>query len=79
MERRALNKAFRNAWILWFLAAVFVVVFAYFAYQTNRDAPAETWRMGGVPFVPASSSYANEYYSPVEHPRAEQTEAVEKK
>jgi hypothetical protein len=68
MHEASLKKAFRNAWILVVLAAVFVLVVALFVFRTNENPPQRSWRMGGVPFVPASSSYAEGYYSPVDAP-----------
>ena len=68
MDDAALKKAFRNAWILVLLATAFIVVAAWFVFRTNQHPPEPTWDMRGVPFVPASSNYANGYYSPVEAP-----------
>ena len=68
MDEAALKKAYRNAWILVALAAVFVVAVVIFVFRTNANPPPRKWDMGGVPFVPASSSYAEGYYSPVDGP-----------
>ena len=68
MDNAALKKAFRNAWILVVLAAVFIVVVVLFVYRTNANPPEPEWNMGGVPFVPASSNHAEGYYSPVDGP-----------
>ena len=66
MDDAALKKAFRNAWILVILAAVFIVAAFLFVLRTNENPPPPKWNMGGVPFVPASSGYAEDYYSPVD-------------
>jgi bacteriorhodopsin len=68
VHEASLKKAYRNAWILVVLAAIFVVVVVLFVFRTNKNPPQRTWNMGGVPFVPASSSYAEGYYSPVDAP-----------
>ena len=68
MDKASLKKAYRNAWILVLLAAVFIVVVFLFVFRTNENPPERKWNMGGVPFVPASSSYAEGYYSPVDGP-----------
>ena len=67
----SLNKAFRNAWILVALAAVFVVLVAWFVFRTNDPSHEPRWDMGGDRFVPASSNHAEGYYSPVEAPAKE--------
>ncbi|MDJ0766347.1 MAG: hypothetical protein QNJ97_25450 [Myxococcota bacterium] len=62
----ALKRAYRNAWILLALVSAAVVIFFAFTLKTNRTPPPPSWDMGNVPFVPASSTYANGYYSPVD-------------
>ncbi len=64
MKPDELKKAFRNGWILVVLAAMFIIGFFLFTLTVAKDAPKEAWEMGGVPFVPASSTYANDYYVP---------------
>jgi hypothetical protein len=66
MERAQLKRAYRNAWILLLIVALFTVLFFLFTVDANRDHPDVTWDMGGVPFVPASSVYANGYYTSAE-------------
>jgi hypothetical protein len=68
VHEASLKKAYRNAWILVALAAVLVLAVALFVFRTNENPPQRTWRMGGVPFVPARSSYAEGYFSPVDTP-----------
>lgn len=68
MDNASLHKAFRNAWILVALAAVFVLLVAFFAFRTNEPSHEPQWDMGGKSFVPASSNHADGYYSPVEAP-----------
>ena len=68
MTDASLSKAFRNAWILVALAALFVLLVAWFVYRTNEPGRAPEWDMGGERFVPASSNHAEGYYSPVEAP-----------
>ncbi len=63
---KSMKKAYRNGWILVLLAACFVVALFLFVLKTNENPPAPDWDMGGKRFVPASSPYANGYYSPVE-------------
>ena len=65
IDRKTLRRATGRTWILVLLAAVFVIASAFFVFQTNSKAPSPKWEMGGVPFVPASSKYANGYWSPV--------------
>lgn len=65
MRRKELKIAFRNAWILWALAAAFIVAMSLFVRRTNENPPPRKWDMGGESFVPASSTYGNGYYSPV--------------
>lgn len=71
MTDASLNKAFRNAWILVALAAVFVLLVAFFAFRTNEPSPKPEWDMGGDRFVPASSNHAEGYYRPVDAPAKE--------
>lgn len=59
-----LKKAYRNGWILLLLAILLSVILFNFAVLTNLPGQAPTWDMGGKPFVPASSPYANGYYEP---------------
>jgi hypothetical protein len=63
IDRSQLKRAFRNGWILLVIAALFTVLFFLFTLDANEDHPAVEWDMGGVPFVPASSVYANGYYT----------------
>ena len=65
MNRRELKKAFQNAWILWFVVVVAVLLFFGFTLQSVPNPPPPKWEMGEKPFVPASSLYANDYYAPV--------------
>jgi hypothetical protein len=65
MEPEALKKAFRNGWILVAVATLFFVAFFAFTLAAAKDAPKPGWDMGGVPFVPASSTYGNDYYTPM--------------
>jgi len=71
MDKAQLQKAYRNAWILLLIVAVFVVVFFIFTLRANVDHPPVEWDMGGVEFVPASSTYANGYYAPAQEPAKE--------
>ena len=71
MTEVSLNKAFRNAWILVGLAALFILLVAFFAFRTNEPSHQPQWDMGGDRFVPASSNHATGYYSPVEAPAKE--------
>ncbi len=59
-----LKKAYRNAWILVLVATVFIVGFFAFVLYFSFGAPKSDWDMGGVKFVPASSSYGEGYYVP---------------
>jgi hypothetical protein len=63
MDPESLKKAFRNGWILVALATAFVIGFFAFTLAVGKDAPKPDWEMGGVPFVPASSDYGNNYYT----------------
>jgi hypothetical protein len=63
MEPDALKKAFRNGWILVALVTLFFVAFFVFTLAAAKDAPKPGWDMGGVPFVPASSTYGNDYHT----------------
>jgi hypothetical protein len=65
MEERVLKRAYRNAWILTLLGAVYVVLFFLLATATNRPGTPVEWDMGGEALVPASSHYADGYYLPV--------------
>lgn len=58
-----LKRGFRNAWILTLLGVVYVVAFFYLAWTKNSPGHPRTWQMGGTPFVPASSPYAEGYYT----------------
>ena len=66
MDDRELRRAFRNAWILTIVAAVFIVLFALFTFRTNQVEAPERWDMGGTAFVPASAPSAQGYHLPVE-------------
>ena len=66
MDERGLKKAYRNGWLLVLAALAFVVLVVAYALKTNEPAPTPSWNMGGKPFVPASSTYGNGYWSPVE-------------
>jgi hypothetical protein len=68
MDRAQLKKAYRNAWILLVLIAAFLLAFFWFTLRANEDHPPVEWDMGGVEFVPASSTYANGYYAPAGEP-----------
>jgi hypothetical protein len=65
MKEQDLKRAFRGGWILWIIAALFVVLMSFFVRKTNENAPPRKWDMGGKSFVPASSTHGNGYYSPV--------------
>jgi hypothetical protein len=76
MEQQQLKKAYRNAWILLALVTAFVVLFFLFTVKANEEHPAVEWDMGGVEFVPASSTYANGYYTePVSRDEEGESEA----
>lgn len=77
MDREQLKKAYRNAWILLLIVTAFVLVFFWLTLRTNEDHPPVEWDMGGVDFVPASSTYANGYHAPAGEPAGEAT--LEKK
>ena len=69
MQDKELKRAFRNAWFLALLGAVYIVLF--FAMATATSPPGEDevdWNMGGTDFVPASSVEAEGYYLPVTEP-----------
>ena len=58
-----IKKGFRNAWILVVAALIFILVSFLFVWKTNENQKEPSWRMGDVPFVPASSHYGNGYYN----------------
>jgi hypothetical protein len=62
VDDKDLRRGFRNAWILTLLGALYVVAFFYLAWTRNTPPHPEAWDMGGKPFVPASSPYAEGYY-----------------
>ncbi|GAB4298276.1 MAG: hypothetical protein Kow0090_13660 [Myxococcota bacterium] len=64
MDIKELKRGYRNGWILIAAAIGFIFVFFLFTYLVNIPERAERWDMGGKPFVPASSPYANDYHLP---------------
>ena len=66
MDRATLRRAYRNGWILLLLAILFSLVFFWFTLRTNEPPVEPEFEMGAVPFVPASSTYAEGYHLPVE-------------
>jgi len=68
MQYRELRKAIRNGWILWVLAAIFIVLMTMFVRKMGDGDTPPTWDMGGESFVPASSTYGNGYFLPVSQP-----------
>ena len=68
MEQKALERGYRNAWVLTLLGAVYVVLFYLLATATNHPGAPVEWDMGGEAIVPASSPHADGYYSPVTQP-----------
>lgn len=68
MQYRELRRAIINGWILWVLAAIFIVAMSLFVRKIVDNPPPPEWEMGGKEFVPASSIYGNGYY--VEIPRS---------
>ncbi len=69
MHKHELKRAFWNAWILWALAAAFIVAMSIFVRKTKENPPPRQWDMGGKSFVPASSTYGNGYFSPLAKPK----------
>ena len=63
-----LKTAYRNAWILWLAAVLFIIGFFGFVLFVAHDAPRHGWHMGGKKFVPAQSDYGEGYYAPVTIP-----------
>lgn len=63
IDDKELTRGHINAWILTLLGAVYVVAFIYLAWTRNAVEPPQDWDMGGKPFVPASSPYAEGYYA----------------
>jgi len=64
MDDTKLKRAYRNGWFLLMLAILVSVILFNFVVLTNLPGKEPTWDMGGKPFVPASSPYANGYYEP---------------
>lgn len=63
-----LKTAYRNGWLLWLVAVVFIVSFFGFVLFFAYHAPRPGWDMGGEKFVPAQSDYGEGYYLPVTPP-----------
>jgi hypothetical protein len=63
MVHDRLKKGYRQAWLLTGLAVLFIVGFFYFTWRSIPNRVGE-WDMGGTPFVPASSVYAEGYHLP---------------
>jgi hypothetical protein len=63
---QALAKAYRRAWILVLVGLAYSLGFTLLALGSNLPERAPTWDMGGKPFVPASSPFANGYPLPFE-------------
>ena len=63
-----LQTAYRNAWLLWLAAVVFIVGFLGFVLLLAYNAPGHGWEMGAKNFVPAQSDYGEGYYLPVTPP-----------
>ncbi len=68
MDANALRKSYRNAWMLTLAAAVFILLAFLFTLLANTPGRPAGWNAGGMPFVPASSPYAEGYYLPVGGP-----------
>jgi len=66
MDQQTLKRAYRNAWIVLLIAILISVAFFWLALRTNEPPVEPEFEMGNVPFVPASSTYAEGYYLPVE-------------
>jgi hypothetical protein len=64
MDTTSLNRAFRNTWIMVVVVTALILGFFALTLTVSKDAPRSTWDMGGVSFVPASSTYGNGYYVP---------------
>ncbi len=64
MKDGEFKRATRKTWIIVVLAALFVILFTWFAFTMNVDEKPAGWDMGGVEFVPASSRHADDYYEP---------------
>ncbi len=67
MRDEELKRGYRNAWFLALLGTIYIVVFFLLATSTSPPGLDKVeWDMGGVHFVPASSSEADGYYLPVQ-------------
>ena len=64
VDEEQLARGCRRSWYLVFFAAALVVLFLVYVFALNQPGKAPGWDMGGKPFVPASSKYAVEYWTP---------------
>lgn len=70
MDANTYRKACRRTWLLALVGAVYTVLYAGLAVKTNFPETEPTWDADGVPFVPASSIYADGYPVPAAVPAA---------
>jgi hypothetical protein len=63
---QALAQAYRRAWILVLVGLAYSLGFTLLALGSNLPEKPPTWDMGGKPFVPGSSPFANGYPLPFE-------------
>lgn len=68
MSTENLKTAYRNAWLLWLGAVIFIVGFFVFVLYFAYNAPRPDWEMGAEKFVPAQSDYGEGYYAPLTGP-----------
>jgi hypothetical protein len=66
MDEQVTDKAFRKAWLLVLVGLAYSLGFTLLALGSNIPEKPPAWDMGGEPFVPASSPFANGYPLPFE-------------
>jgi len=66
MDDQETDKAFRRAWLLVLVGLAYSLGFTLLALAANIPEKTPAWDMGGTPFVPASSPFANGYPLPFE-------------
>ncbi len=61
MDPREYKKGVLQAWALVLFFLAFVAGWTWFTFKTNEKEVKPAFKMGGKPFVPASSRYGTGY------------------
>jgi hypothetical protein len=62
IDDQGLKRGYLKGWLWVAMLLVSSVFFFYLSFRLNPAIYQTPWQMGGHPFVPASSPYANGYF-----------------